>query len=113
MTVQLVMAPVQAPTDNYALLKNQQQQSTWHIHQSKALTKKGRCCWENCPGKKLSTAKCPRSSDTQMRCKESSTYLGKYVFLCNSFVKGAPVNCHRHYHLYHHNKEFTLTMVIN
>ena len=39
-----------------------------------------------------------------MRCKECSAYLGKDVFLCNRFVKGA---------MYHHNKEIALVMVIN
>ncbi len=73
----------------------------------------GKCCWEDCPGEKLSKAKYPRSSNTYMRCKECSAYLGKDVFLCNGFVKGELVNCHRHYHLYHHNKEFASTMVIN
>jgi hypothetical protein len=65
------------------------------------------------PGEKLSKAKYPRSSNTHMRCEECSAFLGKDVFLCNGFVKGAPVNCHRHYHLYHHNKEFASAMVIN
>jgi hypothetical protein len=113
MTVASVMPQVQAPTDNYALLKNQQRRSPWHVHQSDAVALYGKCCWEDCPGKKLSTAKRPRSSDTHMRCEECSAYLGKDVFLCNGFVKGKPVNCHRHYHIYHHNKEFTSTMVIN
>jgi hypothetical protein len=39
-----------------------------------------------------------------MHCKECSAYLGKDVFLCNRFVKGA---------MYHHNKEIALVMVIN
>ncbi len=72
MTVALVMPKVQAPTDNYALLKNQQCRSPWHVHQSKAVAQYGKCCWEDCPGKKLSTAKHLRSSDTHMCCKELS-----------------------------------------
>jgi hypothetical protein len=113
MTVASVMPQVQALTDNYALLKNQHNRSPWRVHQSEAVAQYGKCCWEDCPGKKLSTAKRPRSSDTHMRCKECSAYLGKDVFLCNGFVKGKPVNCHWHYHIYHHNKEFASTMVIN
>jgi len=113
MKVSLVMPPVQALPDNYALLKNQQRRSPWRVHQSEAVAQYGKCCWEDCPGKKLITAKRPGSSDMHMPCKEYSTYLGKDVFLCNGFVKGAPVNCHRHYHMYHHNKEFASTMVIN
>ena len=58
-------------------------------------------CLEDCPGKTLSTAKYLRSSDTHMRCEECSAHQGKDIFLCNSFVKGGPVNCHRHYHMYH------------
>ena len=113
MMVQLVMPREETPTDNYALLKNQQQRSPWRVHQSKEVKKYGKCCWEDCPGKRLSNAKYPRSSDTHMCCEECSTDLGKDVFLCNGFVKGAPVNYQRHYHLYHHNKEFTSEMVIN
>jgi hypothetical protein len=113
MTVQSVMPREETPTDNYALLKNQQQGSPWRVHQSEAVKKYGKCCWEDCPGKRLSKAKYPRSSETHMRCEECSAYLGKDVLLCNGFVKGAPVKCHRHYHLYHHNKEFPSAMIIN
>jgi hypothetical protein len=113
MTVASVVPQVQALTDNYVLLKNQQRRSPWCIHQNKAVVQYGKCCWEDCPGKKLSTAKCPCSSNMHMRCEECSAYLGKDVFLCNGFVKGKLVNCHRHYHIYHHNKEFASTMVIN
>ena len=113
MTVQSVMPREETPTDNYALLKNQHRQSPWRVHQSKAVEKYARCCWEDCPWKRLSKAKYPRSSDMHMRCEECSAYLGKDVFLCNGFVKGVPVNCHRHYHMYHHNKEFASGMVIN
>jgi hypothetical protein len=113
MTVQSGMPQEEPPMDTYALLKNQQQRLPWHIHQSKAVTNKGRCYWDNCPGIQLSTAKRPRSSETHMHCKECSAYLGTDLFLCNSFAKGGPVNCHRQYLMYHHNKEFASTMVIN
>ncbi len=55
----------------------------------------------------------PHSSNTHMRCKECSAHLGKDMYLCNGFIKGAPVNCRRHYHIYNHNKEFALTMIMN
>ncbi len=113
MTVALVMLQVQEPMVNYVQLKNQQCRSLWHVHQSKAVAQCGKCYWEDFPVKKISTAKCPRSSNTHMHCKESSAYLGKDVFLCNGFVRGVPVNCHHHYHIYHYNKEFASTMVIN
>ena len=113
MTVQSVMPREEPPTDTYALLKNQQRRSPWRVHQSEAVEKYARCCWEDCPGKRLGTAKYPRSSQTHMRCEECSAYPGKDVFLCNGFVKGAPVNCHRHYHMYNHNKQFASAMVIN
>ncbi len=113
MTVLSVMPPVQAPPDNYALLKNQQRRSPWRVHQCKAVMKQGKCCWDDYLGKKLTTVKCLHSSNTHVCCKECSTYLGKDIFLCNGFINGAPVNCHRHYHIYHHNKESASTMVIN
>jgi hypothetical protein len=75
--------------------------------------KQEKCCWDDCPGKKSTTVKRPRGSNTHMRCKECSAYLGKDIFFCNGFVNGAPVNCHRHYYVYHHNKESASTMVIN
>jgi hypothetical protein len=43
MTVALVMPQVQAQMDNYALLKNQQRRSPWHVHQSKAVAQYGKC----------------------------------------------------------------------
>ena len=61
----------------------------------------------------MSKAKYPRSSNRHMHCEECSAYLGKDVFLCNGFVKGVLVTCHWHYHMYQHNKEFALAMVIN
>jgi hypothetical protein len=70
----------------------------------RGVEKYGRCCWEDCPKiKKVEQQKQCASSDTHMCCKECSAYLGKNVFLCNSFVNSAPVNFHRHYHIYHHN----------
>ena len=113
MTVMLVGPPAQAPMDNYALLKNQQRKLPWRMHQSEAVANYGKCVWDDYPGKLISKAKYPCSSDTHMRCEECSTRCGKDVFLCNSFIKGGPVNCHRHYRIYNHNKEFALTMVIN
>ncbi len=50
-------------------------------------------------------AKQARDSNTYMRCNECSIKMGKDVYLCNSYIKGMPVNCHRQYHLYHHNKK--------
>jgi hypothetical protein len=92
---------VDAPMDNYALLKNKQRKLPWRIHQSKVVAKKGRCEWEDCPGKLASKATYPCSSDTYMHCKECSVRLGKDVYLCNGFNRGVPVNCHWHYHIYH------------
>ncbi len=51
MMVMLACPLVDAPMDNYALLKNKQRTSPWRIHQSKAVAKRGRCGWEDCPGK--------------------------------------------------------------
>ena len=105
--------PVKAPMNNYALLKNKQRNLPWSIHQSKVVAKKGKRGWEECLGKLASKAAYPCSSDTHMRCEECSVRLGKDIYLCNGFIKGAPVNCHRHYHIYHQNKELAFTMVIN
>jgi hypothetical protein len=104
---------VDAPMDNYALLKNKQRTSPWRIHQSEVVARKEKCGWDDCPGKLASKAARPRSSNTYMRCEECSVRLGKDVFLCNGFNRGVPVNCHRYYHIYHHNIKNASTMVIN
>jgi hypothetical protein len=67
---------VSVPMDNYALLKNKQRTSPWQIHQSKAVAKRGKCGWEDCPGKLASKVAYPCSNDTYMRCKECSVRLG-------------------------------------
>jgi len=72
---------VDAPMDNYALLKNKQQTSPWGIHQSEAVAKRGKCGWEDCPGKLASKAAYPCSSDSCMHCEECSVCLGKDVYL--------------------------------
>ena len=99
--------------DNYALLKNQQRKLRWRMHQSEVVAKWGNCGWDNCPVKLTRKAKYPRSNQTHMCCEECSVRLGQDIYLCNSYVKGVPVNCHQHYHIYHQNKEFASTMVIN
>ncbi len=104
---------VDAPMDNYVLLKNKQHTLPWCIHQSEVMVKKGRCGWEDCPGKLASKEANPRSSDTYMHCEECCVRLGKDVYLCNCFNRGVPVNCHRHCHIYHHNIKNASTMVIN
>jgi hypothetical protein len=70
------------------------------------------CVWDDCPGKLTCKAKRKRSNQMHMRCEECSAHLGRDVYLCNGYIKGAPVNCHQRY-IYHHNKEFASTMVIN
>ncbi len=62
--------------DNYALLKNKQRTLPWRIHQSKVVATRGKCGWDDCPGKLASKAARPRSSDTYMRCEECSLHLG-------------------------------------
>ncbi len=58
---------------SYALWKHKRKRtSPWMVHQSNPAEKKGRCCWDDCPGKRTSTAKCPHSSNTYMCCKECS-----------------------------------------
>jgi hypothetical protein len=104
---------VDAPMDNCALLKNKQRTSTWQIHKSEVVERKGKCGWDDCLGKLASKAARPHSSDTYMRCKKCSVRLGKDVFLCNGFNRGVPANCHRHYHIYHHNIKNASTIVIN
>jgi hypothetical protein len=55
---------VDAPTDNYALLKNKQCTSLWPIHQSKVVVTRGKCGWDDYLDKWASKAARPRNSDT-------------------------------------------------
>ncbi|KAL3764005.1 hypothetical protein ACHAW5_000044 [Stephanodiscus triporus] len=90
MMVSSAMPRGETLANNHALLKNQQHKSPWRIHQSEPVENYGRCYWDDCPGKKSTTAKRPESNKTHMRCKECGTCLGKNVFLCNGFIKGGP-----------------------
>ena len=63
----------------YALL-NRQRKTLWRRHQSLAYHRQGKCAWEDCPGKKQSKAKRPRSYDTVMRCEECSALRKKNMF---------------------------------
>ncbi len=44
--------------------------------QSEVAEKQGRCCWDNCLGRKTSMEKCP-CSKTYMRCEECSICMGR------------------------------------
>jgi hypothetical protein len=72
--------------DNYALLKNKQRTLLWRIHQSKAVAKRGKCGWEDCPGKLASKVAYPGSSDTYMRCEECSVRLAQDVFYATALT---------------------------
>ena len=93
----ILLAPV---GKRYSIWRhNCNRSSPWMMHQSEGVKVKGRCCWDDCPGKRTSKAIVPRSSDTHMRCEECSRKEGMNIYLCNS----SKWSCHRQYHLYHHN----------
>ena len=89
----------------YALL-NRQRKTLWRRHQSLAYHRQGKCAWEDCPGKKQSKAKRPRSYDTVMRCEECSALRQKNMFFCNDTKKGVPTLCHIAFHNKYHNKKY-------
>ena len=92
-------------------LRNRQKKAPWRTHQNLAHHRKGRCAWEGCPGKKVSTAERPRSYDTTMRCEECSALLGKDMFFCNNTKKGVTVHCHETYHIKYCNKKHSKPQV--
>ncbi|KAL7526484.1 hypothetical protein ACHAXR_001514 [Thalassiosira sp. AJA248-18] len=94
------------PIDTLRRLRHKQKKSEWRTHQSISCEKKGRCQWENCPGKKKSQAMVKRTYDTYMRCEECSARLGKNMFLCNGTKSGKPVLCHIAFHTKYHNKKY-------
>ena len=73
---------VKAPMDNYALLKNKQYKLPWRFHQSEAVAKKGKCGWEDCPGKLASKVVYPRSSDTHICAVRSAACIWVKTFTC-------------------------------
>jgi hypothetical protein len=99
---------------SYALWKHEMKQKRpWCSHQSKVVAKQGRCCWYDCPENMTMNTKRQHPTKTYMHCEECSIKMGKDVHLSNSYLKGMPVNCHQSYHIYHHNKQNAMTMVLN
>ncbi len=93
---------------SYALWKHEMKRKRpLCSHQSEVVVKQGRCCWDDCPGYMTMNTK------RHMRCEECSIKMGKDDHLCNIYLKGMPVNCHRPYYIYHHNKQNAMTMVLN
>ena len=87
-------------------LRKKRKKAKWRVHQSFAHSKKGRCCFVNCPGRKKSKAKVKRSYDTYMRCEECSVAAGKDIYLCNNVKSGTPVLCHLAHHQMYHTKAY-------
>ena len=84
-------------------LESLETRAQWRSHQSVACGKKGKCCWEHCPGYKKTDRKRLRSNDTRMICEECSVREKRNVYLCNSPNSGDPILCHIAYHTRYYN----------
>ena len=98
-----------SPVAGVADLRKQQKKAKWRVHQSLVHSKRGKCCFDGCPGRvkgKANKVKVPRGYNTFMRCEECSVAAGKDIYLCNNVKGGTPVLCHVAHHQKYHTKAY-------
>ena len=90
-------------------LRKRQKKAPWLIHTPVLSNKRGKCCWESCPGLIASArAKQWCGYDSYIHCKQCSVEQGTTVYLCLSTHGKKRVDCHRPYHAHHCMKQFKL-----
>ena len=83
-------------------LRKRQKKAPWLIHTPVFSDKRGRCCWEGCPGLIASAgAKRRCGYDSYIHCEQCSAEQGTTVYLCFSTHGKKRVDCHRPYHAHH------------
>jgi hypothetical protein len=88
-------------------LRKRQKKAPWLIHMPALSDKRGKCCWEGCPGLIASAgAKRRRGYDSYIQCEQCSAEQGTTVYLCLSTHGKKRVDCHRPYHAHHCMKRF-------
>ena len=88
-------------------LRKRQKKASWLIHMPALSDKRGKCCWEGCPGLIASArAKRRRGYDLYIHCKQCSAEQGTTFYLCLSTHGEKRVDCHRPYHAHHCMKRF-------
>ena len=82
----------------------------WLEHHSKCTVKRGKCKWEECPGRDREELtdrdrSVRVSYHTHYKCVQCSMKFGKDQYFCNDFSNGVTRNCHDLYHKKYHGKE--------
>ena len=106
-TIQLAATAVESVesiTVQRARFNRRKRKYSWLEHHSVCNIYRGRCNWENCPGRTRTTKEANRSYDTRYKCIECSMKFGKDQYFCNDFSNGVTRNCHDLYHKRYHGK---------
>ena len=104
-TIQPAATAVETIAVQRARFNRRKRKYPWLEHHSMCNTDRGRCNWENCPGRTRTTKEANRSYDTRYKCIECSMKFGKDQYFCNDFSKGVTRNCHVLYHKKYHGKD--------
>ena len=90
------------PTETTTQVQELSKKVPWLIHTPVFSDKRGRCCWEGCPGLIASAgAKRQCCYDLYIHCEQCSAEQGTAVYLCLSTHGKKRVDCHRPYHAHH------------
>ena len=103
-TIQPAATAVETIAVQRARFNRRKRKYAWLEHHSMCSKDRGRCNWENCPGRTRTTKEANRSYDTRYKCIECSMKFGKDQYFCNDFSNGVTRNCHDLYHKKYHEK---------
>ena len=82
----------------------------WLEHHSRCTVKRGKCKWEQCPGRDREELTdrdraVRKSYLTHYKCVQCSMKFGKDHYFCNDFSNNDTRNCHDLYHKKYHGKD--------
>ena len=112
-TIQLAATAVESVesiTVQRARFNRRKRKYTWLEHHSCCTVKRGKCKWEQCPGRdrdNLTDRDRPVrvSYHTHYKCVQCSMKFGTDHYFCNDYSKHDTRNCHDLYHKKYHGKE--------
>ena len=87
-TIQPAPTAVESIAVQRARFNRRKRKYAWLEHHSRCSQDRGRCNWENCPGRTRTTKEANRSYDTRYKCIECSMKYGKDQYYCNDFSNG-------------------------
>ena len=109
-TIQPAAAAVESVTVQRARFNGRKRKHAWLEHHSRYTVKRGKCKWEQCPGRDREELtdrdrSVRVSYHTHYKCVQCSMKFGKDQYFCNDFSNGVTRNCHDLYHKKYHGKE--------